>query len=207
MTTRQPAPTAGLPARTNRSRDSAASKQALLHAAQSLFGLRGFEGTTIRDIGDLAGVDAALIARYFGSKADLYIAAVVAEGQGDQPSLPLEGLEDMAKTLVARTDEYGLGPVTQALIRSDTSDEIRTAAQAHLIRRLVEPMTADLTRSGTDRPRLRAEIVVSALIGINLGRALGWFDELPAVPREQLVDLIATLLGGDRASPSGDADS
>jgi len=50
-------------------------------------------------------------------------------------------------------------------------------------------MTADLTRTGADRPRLRAEIVVSALIGINLGRALGWFDELQAVPREQLVDL------------------
>ena len=51
--------------------------RALVLAAQDLFGQRGFESTTIRDIGDRAGVDAALIARYFGSKADLYIAAVV----------------------------------------------------------------------------------------------------------------------------------
>jgi AcrR family transcriptional regulator len=47
-------------------RDAAASKQALLEAARSLFGQRGFKSTTIRDIGERAGVDAALIARYFG---------------------------------------------------------------------------------------------------------------------------------------------
>ena len=43
---------------------------------------RGSSGTTIREIGERAGVDAALIARYFGSKADLYIAAVAAEDAG-----------------------------------------------------------------------------------------------------------------------------
>ena len=121
----------------SRPRDAAASKRALLGAAQSLFGQRGFEATTIRDIGDQAGVDAALIARYYGSKADLYIAAVVAEGQGDQPAAAFEGLADLAEAIVARTEQQGLGPVTQALIRSDTPQEIREAAHAHLVRRMV----------------------------------------------------------------------
>jgi AcrR family transcriptional regulator len=169
----------------------------LVRAAQDLFGQGGFEGTTIRDIGDRAGVDAALIARYFGSKADLYIAAVVAEIQGDQPIPEFERLDDMAKALVARSDAHGLGPVTQALIRSDTPDDIRTAAQAHLVRRMVEPMASEMERRGADRPRLRAEIMVSALLGINLGRALGWFDELYSLPPEQLVDVVAALLDGD----------
>ena len=73
-------------ARTGRSRDAAASKDALLQAAQTLFGEQGFEGTTIREIGERAGVDAALIARYFGSKADLYIAAVAAEDAEGAPA-------------------------------------------------------------------------------------------------------------------------
>ncbi|MFD9659211.1 helix-turn-helix domain-containing protein [Streptomyces mirabilis] len=34
----------------------------------TLFAERGFDRTTIRDIGERAGVDPALIARYFGSK-------------------------------------------------------------------------------------------------------------------------------------------
>jgi AcrR family transcriptional regulator len=180
-----------------RPKNAAASKQALLEAAQSLFGKRGFEGTTIRDIGTLAGVDSALIARYYGSKADLYIAAVVAEGQGDQPTSDFEGLPDMTMAMLERTDEHGLGPVTQALIRSDSRDEIQQAARAHMARRLVAPMAADMTQQGIDRPRLRSEIVVSALIGINLGRALGWFDDLKTAPRSQLVELVTALLDGD----------
>jgi AcrR family transcriptional regulator len=167
-----------------------------LRAAQSLFGERGFESTTIRDIGDRAGVDAALIARYFGSKADLYIAAVVAEAHEQRPPSDLEGLGEMARAVLTLADERGLGPVTQAVIRSDTSPEIRAAAQTHMVRRLVAPMVEDLTRREVDRPELRSEVVVASLIGINLGRALGWFEQLKTVPREELVELIAALLDG-----------
>jgi AcrR family transcriptional regulator len=180
----------------SRPRNAAASKQALLEAAQSLFGERGFEGTTIRDIGNIAGVDPALIARYYGSKADLYIATLVAEAQGDQAPSNFEGLEDMANAIIGRTDEHGLGPVTQALIRSDSRNEIQEAARAHMARRLVAPMVADMTQQGIDRPQLRSETVVSALIGINLGRALGWFEELKTVPKAQLVELVTALLDG-----------
>jgi AcrR family transcriptional regulator len=194
MTPRLSAPRTSPQTKPRRPRNAVVSKQALLNAAQSLFGQRGFEGTTIRDIGESAGVDPALIARYFGSKADLYIAAVVAEVQVDHPSSDFEGLEDMTAAMVGRIDEQGLGPVTQALIRSDTRNEIRQAAQAHMARRMVAPMVADMTRRGVDAPRLRSEIVVSALIGINLGRALGWFDELKTVPKERLVDLVTALL-------------
>ncbi len=180
---------------TSRPRNANASRQSLLEAAQDLFGKRGFEGTTMRDIGDQAGVDPALIARYYGSKADLYIAAVVAESQGDRPQSEFEGLRDMTEALLTRMDAQGLGPVTQALIRSDSSDEIRDAARAHMARRLVAPMVADMTQRGVEEAQLRSEIVVAALIGINLGRALGWFDQLRSVPREHLVDQMVELLG------------
>jgi AcrR family transcriptional regulator len=192
-TARAPRP-AITPVVQGRSRSAASSKQALLNAAQQLFGQNGFEGTTIRDIGELAGVDHALIARYFGSKADLYIAAVVAEAQGDQPRSEFEGLEDMAGTLVTRMDEQGLGPVMQALMRSDTSEEIREAARTHLSRRMVEPMVSEVRHRDEDEAQLRSEVVVSALIGIALGRALGWFDELKEVPRARLVELATELL-------------
>jgi AcrR family transcriptional regulator len=202
MTAHRAAPTENTGGRTTRRRDAAATKEALLGAAQSLFGERGFEATTIRDIGERAGVDPALIARYYGSKADLYIAAVVAEGQTDQHEL--EQLSDVAEALIARTDRHGLGPVTQALIRSDTTDEIRQAAQAHLTRRIVTPLSAEMTRRGLDRPRLRAELAASALLGLNLGRALGWFPDVRSVPKDELVDLIVNMLDHrPQESPAG----
>jgi AcrR family transcriptional regulator len=180
--------------KTGRSRDAAASKEALLEAAQELFGQRGFERTTTREIGERAGVDAALIARYFGSKGDLYIAAVMAEDPGGQGPRAYEGLEQMADAVVSRADERGPGPITQAIIRADTSEEIRTAALHRVERRLVDPLVAGMAGHPVDRPELRAEIAVSALLGISLARSLGWFSEVRSVPKDELVALIAETL-------------
>jgi AcrR family transcriptional regulator len=177
-----------------RSRDAAASKESLLQAAQDLFGQRGFERTTIRDIGERAGVDAALIARYFGSKADLYFAAVAAEDAREQDSMGFEGLRQMADAVVSRADDHGPGPIMQALIRLDASDDIRRAALQRVRRRLVDPLVVDMTDQGVDRPELRAQIATAAMLGISLSRSLGWFEEVRSVPKEELVSLIAESL-------------
>jgi AcrR family transcriptional regulator len=177
-----------------RTRDAAASKESLLQAAQELFGQRGFERTTIRDIGERAGVDAALIARYFGSKADLYFAAVAAEDARELESKGFEGLHQMADTVVSRADDHGPGPIMQALIRLDASDDIRRAALQRVRRRLVEPLVVEMTDHGVDRPELRAEIVAAAMLGISLSRSLGWFEEVRSVPKDELVTLIAAAL-------------
>jgi AcrR family transcriptional regulator len=180
--------------RTGRSRDAAASRDALLRAAQTLFGQQGFESTTIREIGEQAGVDASLIARYFGSKADIYIAAVVAEDAEGVP-IEYEGLGHMADVVVARSDRRGPGPILQAIVRSDTSADILDAALDRLATRLVGPLVANMNAQGVDRPRLRAEVAVSALLGISLGRSLGWFDEIRTAPRDEVVALIVDALG------------
>jgi AcrR family transcriptional regulator len=181
--------------RAGRPRDAVASKAALLQAAQALFGQKGFERTTTREIGERAGVDAALIARYFGNKADLYIAAVVAEDLDDGTLKDYEGLHQMADAVVTRADRRGPGPILQALIRADTSAEIRRAAQDRVARRLVEPVAATMAEHHVDHARLRAEIAVSALLGISLGRSLGWFEQIRSVPKDELVALISETLG------------
>ncbi|BBA99529.1 putative TetR family transcriptional regulator [Actinacidiphila reveromycinica] len=203
----------GAPSRTGRSRDAAASKQALLRAAQELFGQQGFERTTIREIGERAGVDAALIARYFGNKAELYVAAVVAEDAAVAGPAAFSGLAQIAETLVRRADERGPGPILQALIRSDTLPEIRVAAGDRIARRVVEPLADDIAGQHLDRPRLRAEVAVAALYGISLGRSLGWFEEIRSVPRADLLALVTEALtaltaagGGVEASGGGGAD-
>jgi AcrR family transcriptional regulator len=186
-----------------RSRDARASKDALLQAAQILFGQQGFEGTTIREIGDKAGVDAALIARYFGSKADLYIAAVIAEdAEGARAPSEYDGLEQVADQMLKRADQRGPGPILQAIVRSDTSAEIREAALDHVARRLVGPLTTKITAQGADRPELRVQIAVCALLGISLGRSLEWFDEIRSVPREELIALIVEGLDAITADGS-----
>jgi AcrR family transcriptional regulator len=48
----------------------------ILIAAEELFAEKGFEGTSVRDIAHLAGVNLAMISYYFGSKDKLFEALV-----------------------------------------------------------------------------------------------------------------------------------
>lgn len=185
-----------------RARDAVASKESLLKAAQELFGQRGYERTTIRDIGERAGVDAALIARYFGSKSDLYFAAVAAEDAQEQHPRRFEGLDKLADALVSKADEHGPGPIMQALVRLDASDEIRGASLQRVRRRLVEPLEVDMIEHGVDRPELRAQVAVAAMLGISLSCSLGWFDEVRTVPRDELVTLMVQALNEIVDTPS-----
>ncbi len=188
-----------------RARNAGATRDALLAAAQDLFGHKGYERTTTRGIGEAAGVDPALIARYFGSKADLYLAAVAAErlddgdgdgdGDGAADDAPFADLEQVVEVVLRRTAQRGPGPILQALVRDDASPEIRQAAQARLVRRMVEPIAAQLEADGADRATLRAQVAVAALLGVGLGRALGWFDQLGAADPAQLTELVLDAVG------------
>lgn len=55
-----------------RDRRTAKTKQAILESAQQLFASRGYAETGIREIAAGADVNSALIARYFGSKLNLF---------------------------------------------------------------------------------------------------------------------------------------
>lgn len=57
-------------------RDAARTSAAILHAAQQAFSTKGYLDTGVRDITAAAGVNPALVSRYFGSKEKLYEAAL-----------------------------------------------------------------------------------------------------------------------------------
>lgn len=193
--------TAGSTEAPQRIRNARATREALLAAAQELFGRKGYERTTTREIGEAAGVDPALIARYFGSKADLYLAAVAAEGLDNDDrgqttdDAPFADIAQVVEVVLQRTARRGPGPILQALVRDDTSPEIGQAARARLVRRMVEPVAAQLEAEGAEQATLRAQVAVAALLGVGLGRSLGWFEELRATDPRELADLVLDALG------------
>ena len=99
-----------------------------------------------------------------------------------------------SRRVVTRSDQRGPGPIFQAIVRSDTSADILDAALNRVARRLVGPLVANMRRQGVDRPQLRAEVAVSALLGFSLGRSLGWFEEIRSAPRDEVVALIIDVL-------------
>jgi AcrR family transcriptional regulator len=59
-----------------RAEQKEATREAVLDAALALFAERGFDGASIRDIADRAGISHAVIRQHFGAKEDLWRAAV-----------------------------------------------------------------------------------------------------------------------------------
>ena len=64
------------PATPVRRRDAVRTKEAILRAAQTTFSTHGYAQAGLREIAARAGVNAALVARYYGSKEALFEAAL-----------------------------------------------------------------------------------------------------------------------------------
>ncbi len=173
-----------------RARDAAATRAALLAAAQGLFAERGYDRATLRDVGERAGVDPALIARYFGGKEGLYLAVFASEPPPDAAGGP----EAVAENLLRRWDDHGPGPMTQALTRTELDEGVRERMQERLEERLVGPITEELRGAGVPDARLRAEVLVAALVGLGVVRYAGGLKELSAAPREEVLAILGPAL-------------
>lgn len=154
-----------------------------------LFHEKGYDGTTTREIGAAAGVDAALIARHFGNKAGLYVAAVRAEtGEQAPPDLLTPG---RVAGLLARADAQGPGPVYRVTVAGEDDPAVLAVLREQLSERLLSPLLARL--SGPDAP-LRAEILVAAFAGVVTARAAGALPALAEAPARQVELLVDRLL-------------
>ncbi|MBF6176436.1 TetR family transcriptional regulator [Nocardia blacklockiae] len=193
-----------------RKRDAAATRAALLTAAQELFAERGYERATVRDIAARAGVNQALLFRYFGSKEELFRAAIADRGRRVLADGPVE-------SLLARLLERALVPVDaaaegywlQAALRSSGHDE-----GASVIRRELGEEYLRALSELTDAPdgALRADLLLAWLLGIGLMRSVHRREPLagadPADVARHVLRAAQTLLPGvDTNYPPAERDS
>ncbi|MGW0083042.1 TetR family transcriptional regulator [Streptomyces sp. NPDC003393] len=175
-----------------RRRDAARSRELLIKAAGELLAERGFERTTVRDIGERAGLDQALIARYFGGKSQLFIAVLRAEVGDD---MPLDLLRtERVREVLERVGQRGPGPIFQAAVQRPHDTAVERATREELQLRMVAPLKEAFAEQGLDRPQLRAEVATAAFIGVVLGRGAGAFEELAAADPQELLPLVRRLL-------------
>jgi AcrR family transcriptional regulator len=167
-----------------RPRDSAATRQALLDAGRTVFDELGYERATTREIGERAGVDPSLIARYFNSKEGLFLASL-ADGADDE-QLDFEPRALLA-FLVERWDERGHSPISRALVSPALTHDVRRQVSSVVRDRLLRRLVEVLRERGVPKPELRAELLVAMAVGIAMTRANGTLETLSGAPREQVL--------------------
>jgi AcrR family transcriptional regulator len=173
---------------TRRPYDASASRRALLDAARTLFDEVGYDRATTREIGERAGVDAALIARYFDSKEGLFLAAIAEQGPGEE-ELDFEPAALLA-FLIERWDERGHSPLSRALASPALTDDVRDLVTSIVHERLLRQLAAVLRDRGVADPELRAELLVATAVGVAMTRANGSLETLARAPRDEV---LATL--------------
>lgn len=180
------------------------TRATILAAARTRFAAHGFAGTTIRAVAGDAAVDAALVHHYFGSKDDLFLAALELPVDPRQILLPAvaEGIDGVAERLLgaflSAWDDPELQPRLVAVVRGVMDPAGSKLITEGFLPVVLQPVGQAL---GIDRPELRMSLVASQIMGVILLRYVLRVEPLASLPPDQLVATYAPTIQRYLADP------
>lgn len=185
---------------------SSGTREGILAAARASFSATGYEATSVRGIAREAGVDPALVHHFFGTKRELFVAAL--ELPVD-PALVVRGL------LADGREDVGARLVRTLLALWDSPDGaafiglLRTAATDESAARMVREFLADAILGevagvlGGDEPRLRASLAASQVMGLAMARKVVRVEPLATADPERLAAAVGPTLDRYLTGPLG----
>ncbi|MFG2450506.1 TetR family transcriptional regulator [Streptomyces sp. M41(2017)] len=205
MTDAAPRRGRGRPSRTQTEAGPAA-RDRILDAAREEFSERGYEKTSVRGIAKTAGVDSALVHHYFGTKEQVFEAAVegaMAPALG-APDMIVEGpLDDVGERLTRfffgvwenPTSRTPLLAIVRSAVNNDTAAAVfRRLVAAQLLRRIA-------ARLDTPDAELRAELAAAQLVGVAMLRYVIKVEPLASADVERIVAGVAPVVQGHLTNP------
>ncbi|MEZ5093165.1 TetR family transcriptional regulator [Nocardioides sp.] len=173
------------------------TRAAILDSARELFASGGFAGTSVRAVAAGAGVDPALVHHYFGSKDDLFVAAL---------ELPVDPRVIVAPALAEGPDGAG-ERMLRVILGVWDNDEHRLPLLA-MARSILEPSGEQLIGRGflpvvieplgemlgIDHPDIRMPLFASQIVGLIMLRYLLEAEPLASMPVDDVVAAYAPTL-------------
>jgi AcrR family transcriptional regulator len=184
--------------RAGRRPGTSGTRAAIAAAARRRFAELGYDRTTIRGIADEAGVDAALVVHFFGSKQRLFLSVM---------ALPFEPERVLPEILAGPRSQAGLRLARFAVSilenpesRNVLTGVLRAAASepeaARVARELVAERVVAAFSEGlaVDQPELRANLVSSQIVGLIMARYVLAVEPLASLDADDLAKAIAPNL-------------
>jgi AcrR family transcriptional regulator len=174
------------------------TRERILTSARNLFSRNGIDKTSIRAIAADAGVDPALVHHYFGTKTQLFAAAIHIPIDpmaviGPLRETPVEELGHTLPSILLSLWDSELGSGFIAMLRS-----ILAGDEVSLIRSFLQEVIAVEVGSRVDNPpgsgRIRVQFVASQLLGVVMARYILELDPFKSLPIEQIAETIAPNL-------------
>lgn len=183
-------------ARTGRRPGQTQTRDEILAAARNQFAAKGYTGTTIRGIAAEAGVNPALVHHFFGSKDQVFVAAL---------NLPFNPVVLVETVIDGPREEIGTRilrlflslwrePETRlpffALLRS-VANSPEVAAQ---MRQFMENAVLAKVAAALELPPVRVTGAASQMIGLVMMRYVIGAEPLASATEEELVALISPVI-------------
>lgn len=175
------------------------TRQVILHAARRRFGDSGFAAATIRRIAADADVDPALVMHYFGSKADLFAAAMelsFSPGRVIASVLGSARREELGETIMRTLMGVWSDPDALAgwlgFLRSAASDEQAAAMLREFVAEVILKPVAGVI-GGPDAER-RVGLAASQIVGVGVTRYIIRLEPVASASPEDLVSTIGPTL-------------
>lgn len=171
------------------------ARERILASARQMFARNGIDKTSIRAVAAGAAVDPALVHHYFGTKQQLFAAAV------HIPIDPMQVLGPLRETPIQEIG-YRLPSLLLPLWDSEAGKgfiaELRSAlagSDVSLFRLFLQEVIAVEVGSRVDNPRgtgaIRVQFVASQLVGVVMARYILELDPFKSLPVEQIAATIA----------------
>jgi AcrR family transcriptional regulator len=174
------------------------TRERILTSARELFARNGIDKTSIRAVAAAAGVDPALVHHYYGTKTQLFAAAIhipidPMEVIGPLRETPVEELGHTLPSILLSLWDSELGSGFIAMLRS-----ILAGNEVSLIRSFLQEVIAVEVGSRVDNPpgsgRIRVQFVASQLLGVVMARYILELEPFKSLPIEQIAETIAPNL-------------
>lgn len=191
------------PVRRRRGRRAGESgtRASILEAARGRFGADGFAGATIRKIANDAGVDPALVMRFYGSKERLFAAALaLPDAATDGMMAAFDGPADGIGERLTRaylglwSDPVASGPLLTMLRSAVTHEQAAVQVREFLAARLLQAVSHRLPLEPD--VAVRAALASSTLLGVVLSRYVVRIEALAIADEEAIVGFVAPILQG-----------
>ncbi|MYR43491.1 TetR family transcriptional regulator [Streptomyces sp. SID5910] len=192
----------GRPRRT----ESADTRDRILTTAREEFSERGYEKTSVRGIAKAAGVDPALVHHYFGTKEQVFEAAVevafapALEAPGAVADGPLDGVGERLTRFVLGVWE---NPATRAPLLAVFRSAVNNETAVTVFRRLIAAQLLRRVAAQLNVPdaELRVELAAAQLVGCAMLRYVIKVEPLASADPEELVARLAPVVQGHLTGP------
>jgi AcrR family transcriptional regulator len=182
-------------------RSSEQTKAAILSAARERFGTAGFQAATIRAIAADAGVDPAMVMRYYGNKDKLFAAA--AEFDLRFPHFAEGDPAQIGRSVVRHFLERWEGDeALTILLRSSTTNGEAAQRMQQIFGAQLQPLVATLVPA--DQAGMRAGLIATQILGMALCRFVLRLPPVVQMSRDEIVEWLGPTIQRYLGLPDGE---